>query len=167
MVAGECRVVFAGSLRFERHTIVSCLTLANRLRDLICSPARYLLNGNVMAARVFIVNFVDFGTAASLSLRSSFSTTPLVVPSTSDEVVFTSDQIVNFCQLAVRTCQRAQGAANRKAQEAWIRLSGTYLSRGLVLSKPEIRRVRYPRSLATYSLINYLRASSFSFFYST
>lgn len=105
-----------------------------------------------MAARTFVTHFVSLGITASPSLRSSLASSPLAVPSSSDEVVFTSDQLVNFCQLAIRTCQRAQGAANRKAQEAWIRLSGTYLSKGLVLSKPDVRKVRYARLLVPMNM---------------
>jgi len=44
-------------------------------------------------------------------------------------------------QLAVRSVQRAAGAQNRTAREAWIRLCGTYQSRGGILSHPDVRLV--------------------------
>lgn len=58
-----------------------------------------------------------------------------------DEIWFTTDSVLNFAQLAVRACQRAQGDKNKPMREAWVRLCGTYLSRGGVLAKPEVRKV--------------------------
>lgn len=46
---------------------------------------------------------------------------------------------MNFAQLAVRTCQRAQGAQNKAMREAWVRLCGTYQSRGGLLATGEVR----------------------------
>lgn len=69
--------------------------------------------------------------------------TPLPVPgSNGAEVVLTSDSVLNFVQLAVPTCQRAQGDRNKPVREAWVRLAGTYLSKGGVLAQPEVRKVR-------------------------
>lgn len=111
------------------------------------------MNGNILAARTFISHFVSLAISASPSLKSGLAPTPLPINSStgsSDEVIFTIDQVLNFLQLAVRTCQRAQGAQgteSRKAQEAWIRLCGTYLSKGGVLAQPGVRKVCLPEEL--------------------
>jgi len=99
----------------------------------------YLLNGNILAARSFITHFVSLAITARPSLRSTIQHDPIPIPGTTDEIIFTKDQILNFSQLAVRACQRAQGSANKKAQEAWVRLCGTYLSKGGVLAQPDVR----------------------------
>ncbi|KAL5526657.1 hypothetical protein ACEPAF_8381 [Sanghuangporus sanghuang] len=110
----------------------------------------YLLNGNILAARTFITHFISLATSAAPSLRSGLAPAPLPVPPStggSDEIIFTTDQVLNFLQLAVRTCQRAQGTENKKAQEAWIRLCGTYLSKGGVLAGSGVRK--YLNEIAT------------------
>ncbi|EJD06751.1 cytoplasmic protein [Fomitiporia mediterranea MF3/22] len=95
----------------------------------------YLLNGNVLAARTFITHLLSPNPLPVISSSSAGGT---------DEVIFTTDSLLNFLQLAVRTCQRAQGAGtspeNRKAQEAWVRLCGTYLGRNSVLAQNPIRK---------------------------
>jgi hypothetical protein len=53
----------------------------------------------------------------------------------------TKDAMINFAQMAVLTCQRAQGEKNKVMRESWIRLCGTYQSRGGVLASPEVRKV--------------------------
>lgn len=58
------------------------------------------------------------------------------------EVILVKDQVVNFAQLAVLTCQRAQGERNKAVRESWVRLCGTYQSRGGLLASPEVRQVR-------------------------
>lgn len=58
-----------------------------------------------------------------------------------DEITFTTDSAVNFAQLAVRTCQRAQGEKNKALREAWVRLCGTYQSRGGDVANKEVRKV--------------------------
>lgn len=93
---------------------------------------RYLLNGNVLASRAFLAGFISY---------TSPSGETLPVGTTGDEVLLTGDSLLNFAQLAVRSVQRAAGAQNRTAREAWIRLCGTYLSRGGVLAHPEVRLV--------------------------
>ena len=52
--------------------------------------------------------------------------------------------MLNFCQLAVLTCQRAQGDRSKIVRESWVRLCGTYQSKGGVLASPEVRTVRFP-----------------------
>ena len=59
-----------------------------------------------------------------------------------DEVILVNEPIVNFAQLAVLTCQRAQGERNKAVRESWVRLCGTYQSKGGVLATPEVRQVR-------------------------
>ncbi|KAH8983854.1 cytoplasmic protein [Lactarius akahatsu] len=98
-------------------------------RFIIC---RYLLNGNILAARTFLGAFIPY---------VSSSGTALPIGSTGDEITFTPDPLLNFAQLAVRSVQRAAGSQNRTAREAWIRLCGTYQSRSALLAQPEIRVV--------------------------
>lgn len=92
----------------------------------------YLLNGNVLASRAFLTGFIS---------HISPSGEPLPIGTTGDEILLTEDSLLNFAQLAVRTVQRAAGAQNRIAREAWVRLCGTYQSRGTVLAHPDIRLV--------------------------
>jgi hypothetical protein len=93
---------------------------------------RYLLNGNVLASRAFLAGFISY-------ISPSGETLP--VGATGDEILLTGDSLLNFSQLAVRSVQRAAGAQNKSAREAWIRICGTYLSRGGVLTHPEVRLV--------------------------
>jgi golgi to ER traffic protein 4 len=93
---------------------------------------RYLLNGNVLASRAFLVGLLSY-------ISPTGETLP--VGAGGDEILVTGDSLLNFVQLAVRTVQRAAGAQNRTAREAWVRLCGTYLSRGGVLAQPEVRAV--------------------------
>ena len=106
---------------------------------------RHLLNGNVLAARTFISIFVALGTSARPALRSPVQPTPLPVPGATppDEVTLTSDHVVNFLQLAVRTCQRAVGGDSKAAREAWVKLNVWYVSKGGYLTNPEVRKVTY------------------------
>ena len=94
---------------------------------------RYLLNGNILAARTFLGAFISY--------VSPSGGTALPIGNTGDEMTFTNDSLLNFAQLAVRSVQRAAGAQNRTAREAWIRLCGTYQSRAALLAQPEIRMV--------------------------
>ncbi|KAG6889002.1 hypothetical protein C0995_004470 [Termitomyces sp. Mi166 len=87
----------------------------------------YLQNGNILAARTFISTF-----AAGVPKNTT-------VAVGDDEVILTQDQVVNFAQIAVVTCQRAQGERNKLMRESWVRLCGTYQSRGGVLALPEVR----------------------------
>ncbi|KAI0295916.1 cytoplasmic protein [Multifurca ochricompacta] len=92
----------------------------------------YLLNGNVLAARTFL---------GALISHISPSGEPLPIGTTGDEIIVTSDSLLNFAQLAVRSVQRAAGAQNKTARETWVRLCGTYQSRGGILTHPEVRLV--------------------------
>jgi hypothetical protein len=102
----------------------------------------YLLNGNVLGARAFIRHFVSSHPA----LKSVPTSIPVPVNASSisgaseSEVLFTSDSDVNFCQIAVLTCQRANGEKGKVMREAWVRLCGTYQSRGGLLAHPETRK---------------------------
>lgn len=104
----------------------------------------YLQNGNILGARAFITEFTSLITAAVPSLISSLQPSPIPVGTQkedgTDEVIFTTDSALNFSQLAVRTCQRAQGDKNKSMREAWIRLCGTYQSKGGVLAVQEVRK---------------------------
>jgi len=78
------------------------------------------------------------------TLPPFISSAPISLPvngsgSDTDEIVFTTDPVLNFLQLAVRTCQRAQADRNKQVREVWIRLCGTYQSKGGLLARPEVR----------------------------
>ncbi|RDB25952.1 Golgi to ER traffic protein 4 [Hypsizygus marmoreus] len=91
----------------------------------------YLLNGNILAARTFITHF------RSVVAKDPQATHIPVGPA--DEVILTKDPVVNFAQMAVLTCQRAQGDKNKVMRESWVRLCGTYQSRGGILAAPGVR----------------------------
>ncbi|KAJ3562848.1 hypothetical protein NP233_g9321 [Leucocoprinus birnbaumii] len=93
----------------------------------------YLLDGNILAARTFIKHFTS-----GIPKASADNVIPV---GDDDEVTMTSDSLINFSQLAVVTCQRANGDQNKVARESWVRLCGTYLSQGGPLAAPEARRV--------------------------
>ena len=107
--------------------------------------SRYLQNGNILAARAFLTHFVSQMSAMRPDLMSSLAPSPIAVGkahnSQPDEIVLTKDPIVNWAQLAVRTCQRAQGEKNKAMREAWVRLCGTYQSKGGLLASKEVRKV--------------------------
>jgi len=94
----------------------------------------YLLNGNVLAAKTFVRQLVS-GLPASI-----LSTSAKISAGNDDEVVMTSDSLVNFSQLVIVTCQRAQGDKSKVPREAWVRLCGTYQSKGGPLAALEMRR---------------------------
>ncbi|KAG6369692.1 hypothetical protein JVT61DRAFT_14120 [Boletus reticuloceps] len=110
----------------------------------------YLENGNILAARTFIVQFVNKIIAAQSSLASSLEVSPLPVTDSS-EVVLTTDNALNFCQLAVLACQRGNAEKNKVMRESWIRLCGTYQSRGGILATNEVRSVRLRSTLQTHT----------------
>ncbi|KAF7312017.1 hypothetical protein MIND_00213600 [Mycena indigotica] len=90
----------------------------------------YLLNGNILCARTFITQFVT-----SLPRASD----PPLSVGPDAQVILVQDPVVNFAQLAVLTCQRAQGDRNKAVRESWVRLCGTYQSKGGLLASPEVR----------------------------
>ncbi|KAL1694361.1 hypothetical protein GGG16DRAFT_100636 [Schizophyllum commune] len=95
----------------------------------------YLLNGNILAARTFITTFV-----AQLPQSKLVSAPPLQAGD-SVQLVQAKDGVVNFCQAAVLACQRANGDRNKVMRESWVRLCGTYQSRGGALAQPEVRKI--------------------------
>ncbi|KAJ3516513.1 hypothetical protein NLJ89_g1075 [Agrocybe chaxingu] len=95
----------------------------------------YLINGNVLAAKTFIKHYTA---ALPASVKSESDST--ITVGDKDEVVMTKDSLVNFCQIAVLTCQRAQGDQNKVMRESWIRLCGTYQGKVGLLATPEMRR---------------------------
>ncbi|KAJ7220284.1 hypothetical protein GGX14DRAFT_434046 [Mycena pura] len=102
----------------------------------------YLLNGNILGARTFITHFVTAVPRAS--------DTPMQAGD--DEVILVNEPIVNFAQLAVLTCQRAQGERNKAVRESWVRLCGTYQSKGGVLATPEVRQALTEISMLYFAL---------------
>ena len=109
-----------------------------------CAPSyssflwfRYLQNGNILAARTFIKHLTS-AVLKTQNLESPYP--PLTVGS--DEVILTKDPVLNFAQMAVLTCQRANGENNKVMRESWVRLCGTYQNKGGVLTLPEVRKVR-------------------------
>jgi len=96
------------------------------------------LNGNIQASKTFIKHFTA-GLPSSLKLKSN-STIPV---GQEDEVTMTKDSLVNFSQMAVLTCQRAQGDQSKVMRESWVRLSGTYQSKVGLLSTPGMRKVSH------------------------
>jgi hypothetical protein len=103
-------------------------------------PRRYLQNGNILAARTFISQFIAQLVLSRPNLRSPLQTSPLPVTPTS-EVTHMAEPLLNFCQLAVLTCQRANREKNQAIRESWVRLCGTYQSKGGVLATKEVRAV--------------------------
>ncbi|KAI0342922.1 hypothetical protein BDW22DRAFT_1330467 [Trametopsis cervina] len=104
----------------------------------------YLQNGNILAARSFLSHLVSQFAASRPDFVSPLQPSPIPVGRTDssemDEMFLTTDPLVNFAQLAVRTCQRAQGDKNKPMREAWIRLCGTYQSKGSLLAVKEVRK---------------------------
>jgi hypothetical protein len=96
----------------------------------------YLLDGNILAARTFIKHFTS-----GLPKTVTASNASVIPIGDNDEVTMTNDSLINFSQLAVVTCQRANGDQNKVARESWVRLCGTYLSQGGPLAAPEVRKV--------------------------
>lgn len=94
----------------------------------------YLQNGNILAAKAFIKQFTK---GLPASLLSKATTIPV---GEVDEVLLTPEPLVNFSQLAVVTCQRTQGDKSKVPRESWVRLCGTYQSKGGPFAQPEIRR---------------------------
>ncbi|KAG2031248.1 hypothetical protein BDR03DRAFT_936417 [Suillus americanus] len=98
----------------------------------------YLQNGNIIGARTFISQFIAQVVSSRPNLLSPLQTSPLPVTPTS-EVTHTTEPVLNFCQLAVLTCQRANGEKNKAMRENWVRLCGTYQAKGGVLATKEVR----------------------------
>lgn len=126
---------------------------------------RYLQNGNILAARTFLNHFLAQITSKHPELVSSVQSSPISVGKPqnggNDEIILTKDPVLNFAQLAVRTCQRAQGDKNKGMREAWVRLCGTYQSRGGILARPEVRKVSTPAHAREFANHRYSRPSLF------
>ncbi|PVF98628.1 hypothetical protein CPB86DRAFT_806777 [Serendipita vermifera] len=107
----------------------------------------YLIAGNVLAARTFLNQFLTTLIAARPSVLASPN--PITIqalksasePPSTDEVYLTTDPVLNFLQLAIRACQRAKNPQpqGKQAQEAWIRLCGSYQSRRGLVAQPIYR----------------------------
>ena len=96
----------------------------------------YLQNGNILAARTFIQHFIA-GIPSSLQLDSDSE----ISVGEKDKVIMTKDSLLNFAQMAILTCQRAQGDQNKVMRESWVRLCGTYQGKVAQLATPEMRTV--------------------------
>ena len=126
---------------FALHGVLPCVPLFVLGTPNPLNPPnfRYLQNGNILAARTFVKHF----TSSFTSKYPSFippGTNALSVGS-GDEIIVTSDPALNFAQVAVRLCQRAQGDKSKLMRESWVRFCGTYQSRSGVLATREIRKV--------------------------
>ncbi|KAH7928121.1 hypothetical protein BV22DRAFT_1031119 [Leucogyrophana mollusca] len=102
----------------------------------------YLQNGNVLAARTFITHYIAQLLSSDPSIRSALQNSNIPVgpaDAPTSEMTYTTDSLLNFCQLAVFTCQRAHGDKSKIMRESWVRLCGTYQSRGGLLAKGEVR----------------------------
>ena len=103
--------------------------------------------GNVLGARSFLSQFLSLLVSSHPDiLAEPTPITMTVTPSGSDEIIPTTDHVLNFLQLAVRVCQRgAIGLPQRKqVQEVWVRLCGSYQARRGVLAQPYYREVGHP-----------------------
>lgn len=125
----------------SRCMVPSRMSFCSRKDQADSQPCRYLENGNILAARTFINHFVHKFTAAYPAFTSTTQPNPIPL-GTEDGITLTTDGTMNFAQVAVRLCQRAQGDKNKMMKESWIRLCGTYQSRGGVLAQNEVRKVR-------------------------
>jgi len=153
---GRCQIKFMVYLQFvvQYRMLFPPLLFYLVMLHFISS---YLQNGNILAARTFIKHFTA-GVPSSLRLDSD----SVISVGEKDEVVMTKDSLVNFAQMAVLTCQRAQGDQNQnfaqmavltcqRAQgdqnklmrESWVRLCGTYQGRITQLATPEMRSVGF------------------------
>lgn len=124
----------------SRYTSVSRDPVVFSMLPYISPSRRYLQNGNILAARTFISQFIAQLISSRPKLRSPLQTSPLPVTPNS-EVIHTTEPLLNFCQLAVLTCQRANREKNQAIREGWVRLCGTYQSKGGVLATKEVRAV--------------------------
>ena len=105
----------------------------------------FLRVGNVLGARSFLNHFLSLLVSSHPEvLAEPAPITMTVTPSGSDEVVPTTDHVLNFLQLAVRVCQRgAIGLSqSKRVQDIWVGLCGSYQSRRGVLAQPYYREVR-------------------------
>jgi hypothetical protein len=102
---------------------------------------RYLQNGNILAAHTFVTHF----TSRIVTTRPDVATTPSL-PISDTWVQVTADPLLNFAQLVVFTCERAQGGAAREPREAWMRLCATYQALSVtsdLLTHPEVHKTLY------------------------
>ena len=127
---------------FALHGVLPYVPLvlpSSRKSPLNLPVFRYLQNGNILAARTFIKHFTSSLTSKYPSFTSSGSGNLSI--GSADEIIVTSDPVLNFAQVAVRLCQRAQGDKNKLMRESWVRFCGTYQSRGGALATKDIRKV--------------------------
>ncbi|KAG8892602.1 hypothetical protein FRB99_002590, partial [Tulasnella sp. 403] len=84
----------------------------------------YLLTTNILAARTFLDKFMSLILAESPDLLLNKEPVPT---GDGDEIWATNNHTLNFLQMAVRICQRANPeAASKEARNMWVRLCGRY-----------------------------------------
>lgn len=135
---------------------VSCLFALEPLPSIQPPRKRYLLDGNVLAARSFLTEFLSLIQTMEPPVISILPPSPIAITlngsEPADEVIFTTEPVLNFLQLALRTCQRAEGDRNKQARDAWIKLCSTYLSKGGALAQPDVRKVSNIASMTLLSV---------------
>jgi hypothetical protein len=113
--------------------------------------------GNVLGARSFLSHFLSLCVSSHPEILAEPSPITLTAaPSGSDEIIPTTNYVLNFLQLAIRVCQRgAIGLPQSKqVQEIWVRLCASYQSRRVVLAQPYYREVCPPIIFVSDSLVN-------------
>ncbi|KAE9388286.1 hypothetical protein BT96DRAFT_927188 [Gymnopus androsaceus JB14] len=85
----------------------------------------FLASGSRDSARLLAEMFIQWATPTStfgpFALRGTIpNALPSPIGTSSDEIVIAQDPIINFAQLAVATCQRAQGDRNKVMRESWV-----------------------------------------------
>ena len=131
-----------------RGVIPYILNILRILATFTNIPPRYLLEGNILAARTFLDHFISKLISSNPEILAESS--PVSVGDSSDELYITKDQVLNFLQLAIRTCQRAQGDKNKTIREAWVRLCGSYQSKGGLMATPLMRKVCVSPAISSY-----------------
>ncbi|KAF9026484.1 DUF410-domain-containing protein [Hymenopellis radicata] len=106
--------------RLLADTYIAWSSSANRGLFALRGVLPYLQNGNIAAARAFILLYVS---------KTETSSPPKITIDATTEFTPSSDPLLNFAQLAVFTCQRAAGASNKSQSP------GTN-----PLAQPEVRR---------------------------
>ncbi|KAG8948376.1 hypothetical protein FRC03_000731 [Tulasnella sp. 419] len=87
----------------------------------------YLLTTNILAARTFLSHFLSLVLAAQPNLLLQQTSVPITPDTPGSEMWVTNNPTLNFLQLAIATCQRADPQANGgAARNAWVRLCSRY-----------------------------------------
>jgi len=104
----------------------------------------FLLCRNILAARVFLSDFIAQLIRQQPSILSLSS--PITLSSDNsadDEIYITTDPTLNFLQLAIRTCQRGNGLSadiQRQAKAAFIDLFRRYKTKSEIVGSPVMNK---------------------------